>query len=342
VTTPQGRVAYATIGRGPLLLCDTGWVSHLEASWELPAYRRFFESLAADHLVVRYDKPGTGLSDRGRRELTWEPEIAAVEAIAQALRVDRLSLLGMSQGVVVAMYYAARNPDKVRSIALYGGYSRGAELASDELKSSLRALVQAHWGLGSRTLADIFLADADSDSQQWFATLQREAATPELAADLLALNYRTDLTEAAKQVRARTLVLHRRHDRGVPFRLGRELASLIPEAAFIQLEGRTHVAYLGDVEPILDALTGFFRIEGERSPGRARSVLSARETQVARLVADGRTNAEIARLMSVALRTIDSHVEHIRNKLGFRSRVQIGAWMARQEIYETSDTFRGP
>jgi DNA-binding CsgD family transcriptional regulator len=68
-------------------------------------------------------------------------------------------------------------------------------------------------------------------------------------------------------------------------------------------------------------------------------VLSRRESEVAELVAQGMTNAEIADRLTITLRTAEGHVEHIRNKLGFHSRVQIGAWVART-LVPSSDRSR--
>ncbi|MDP9274991.1 MAG: AAA family ATPase [Chloroflexota bacterium] len=78
-----------------------------------------------------------------------------------------------------------------------------------------------------------------------------------------------------------------------------------------------------------------FPVAPSASPGggtvgaRHTTVLSRREREVAELVAQGLSNAEIAEHLAITLRTAEGHVEHIRNKLGFHSRVQIGTWVAR-------------
>src|SRR5437773_188148 len=66
------RVAYATIGEGPLLVFSARWITHLEDEWELPDVRRFFEEFARTHRVVRYDRIGVGLS---ARELPGPPTL---------------------------------------------------------------------------------------------------------------------------------------------------------------------------------------------------------------------------------------------------------------------------
>jgi DNA-binding NarL/FixJ family response regulator len=59
--------------------------------------------------------------------------------------------------------------------------------------------------------------------------------------------------------------------------------------------------------------------------------LSPRERDVAQLLARGLSNKEIAGRLYVSERTIDNHVHHILDKLGFVSRVQVATWLARNE-----------
>lgn len=84
-------------------------------------------------------------------------------------------------------------------------------------------------------------------------------------------------------------------------------------------------AQLDAEEAILLAMGGTFTA---RKPGG----LTSRELAVARLVARGLANKEIAAQLSISERTAESHVEHIRNKLGFHSRSQIAAWAAHSEV----------
>jgi DNA-binding NarL/FixJ family response regulator len=57
-------------------------------------------------------------------------------------------------------------------------------------------------------------------------------------------------------------------------------------------------------------------------------ILGQRETEVARLVAEGLSNKEIGARLFISERTVDSHVRNILNKLGFGSRAQIAGWVA--------------
>jgi pimeloyl-ACP methyl ester carboxylesterase len=313
------RIAYATVGSGPALVCDSGWVSHLEFMWQAGPYRRFIEALAQSRTIVRYDKPGTGLSDRQRSDFTAEAEVRALEAVITTLGLQRFDVLGTSQGGVVAALLARRRTRHIQRLVLYGTWAYGPDLTTDEVKASVLALIRAHWGLGSRTLADVFLAGEDAEAADWFAQAQRASASADVAADLLAESYTVDVRSILPTLKVPTLVLHRQHDRAVPFRLGREVASLIPGAILTPLIGAAHLPYFGDVQMIIEALNGFLAV-------RSGHPLTVREREVVALLAQGHTNREIANLLVISERTAENHVQRVLNRLGLRSRSAVAAW----------------
>jgi class 3 adenylate cyclase len=274
-TTSDGtRIAYATVGQGPALVCPPGWVSHLELNWEHESCRAFYETLGRHHTVVLYDKHGTGLSDRDRTDFCLEADVRGLEAVIDHLRLKRLALLGASQSGPITVAYAVKHPRHLTHLILYGTYARGATITTGEFKTSILSLVRAHWGVGSKALADIFVPGADAATSEWLARLQRESATTEMAARLLALVYEVDVSDLLPRLRVPTLVLHRRQDRAMPFRLGRELAALIPNARFVPLEGTIHLPWLGDADSALRAIQQFLGV-GQEAPaaGAFRTVL---------------------------------------------------------------------
>lgn len=255
---PDGaRIAYATVGEGPVLIHIAHWLSHLEFDWQDEAKRSFYEGLARKHTLVRYDKHGCGLSDRNRTEISLESEIQVLEALIDHVAPDRLALLGISQAGPIALTYAVRNPERVSHLILYGSYSNGARIAADELRQSMLSLVRAHWGIGSKALADIFMPGSDAAAVENFARSQRKAATAEMASQLLDLTYRIDVTDLLAQVRVPTVVIHRDRDRAMPFHLGRELASSIADVRLVPLDGRIHFPWLGDTDSVLGAISEF-------------------------------------------------------------------------------------
>jgi len=230
-------------------------VSHQELIWQAQGYRRFWERLANHHTLVFYDRPGTGLSDRSRTEFSLDSELRDLEIVIDHLKLKRLALLGHGFGGPVAIAYAAKHPRRISHLILYATYARGAAIATEEVRGSVISLVQAHWGIGSRALADILIpSDAASE---FTAKYLRECAAPEIVAKILDFAYRSDVVHLLASLRVATLVLHRHQDRAIPFRLGREMASLIPNAHFVPLEGKENLPWLGDSESVLRAIAEF-------------------------------------------------------------------------------------
>ena len=335
----QGRsVAYSVIGSGPSLVCDTGFVSHLEAQWEFRPYRRFFEALARSRAVVRYDLPGLGLGDPSGRVVDFEDDVAVLEDLVTGLDLPRFDLFGASQAAPVMVAYAARHPDRVNRLILFGGYARGSELSPPPMQAALLHLIEAHWGVASKTLADIFMRGADETAQQAWAAVTRVAATPEAAVRRMSECFRTDVSALLPAVAAPTLVIHRRDDKNVAFQHGRELAAGIPGANFVALEGEAHIWYVGDMESVLAPILAF--LGDKRRRPRSRVDLSPREREVAALITRGLSNGEIAVRLGISERTAEAHAEHIRDKLGFHSRSQIAAWMAARRAGELESPAR--
>ena len=328
------RVAYATVGSGPPLLLPALWVGHLELEWGFEELRAFIGALARRRTVIRYDRLGTGLSDRRDVRHALEAEVRTVAALVEALSLEELSLLGISFGACTAVAFAAEQPERVRCLAVVGGYVSGERIAPAPLREAMTATVRAHWGAGSRMLADVWLPGADADTRERFARLQRAAAGPEVAAAMLELVYETDMRDVLPRVSVPALVVHRREDRAMPFEQGRELAALLPQARLVALDGDRHLPWLGDSDAVLGALTAFL---DEHHPARPAPVasdgpLSGREREVLRLVADGLSDTEIARRLSVSPHTVHRHVANIRTKLGQPSRAAAAVHAAREGL----------
>src|SRR4051794_30649720 len=208
------RVAYAVTGKGSPLVVPAWWVSHLELNWRDRAFRSFWDSVGAGRAMVHYDGPSVGMSDRDGQpqERTLETEVALLQAVLDELGLERATLVGGSSGGCAAIAFAARFPERVDRLLLYGAYAAGSSITSPEVREAVVSAVRSHWGLGSRMLADFFLGDASSAEQERLARYQRAAASPETAAALLELTYRNDVRAELEHVRAPTLVAHRRGD----------------------------------------------------------------------------------------------------------------------------------
>jgi class 3 adenylate cyclase len=185
------------------------------------------------------------------KDFSMKAELQDLESIIDHLQLRRLAILGAHRGGPLAVAYTAKYPQSVTNLILYGTYARGQAVAKDEVKESLISLIRAHWGLGSKTLADIYLPGADSKKIKWFDRFQRESATAEFTADSLIAVYQLDVVDLLSGVRIPTVVIHRQKDRIMPFSQGRELAARIPNARFVSLEGNIHAPWLGDSDSVM-------------------------------------------------------------------------------------------
>lgn len=329
------RIAYATIGEGPLLLMPTWWLSHLELDWQQPELRAFLEHLARTHRVVRYDRLGAGLSDRNvdGEEITHANELRTLEAIHDHLGEDQCSLLALSCAGTLAARFAYRHPAQVRSLVFYNSYAHGRELAAPELAASIVALTRADWRVGSRLIASLFLPRGAATDIALRARLKRAAAGGEAAARFLELNFSSDARDECRRLQVPTLVLQRQSDSTVSSRLGRELAALIPGARFVPLAGRGHYPWDGDAREALGAISSFLEspVPGHNGSmnGSDSSPLTTRETEVLRLVAAGLNNRQIASSLIVSEHTVHRHVANILRKLAQSSRAGAAAHAAR-------------
>jgi DNA-binding CsgD family transcriptional regulator/pimeloyl-ACP methyl ester carboxylesterase len=238
-----------------------------------------------------------------------------------AAEAGRAALLGISSGACLAAAFAARDPGSAEALVLYGGYARGVDVTTPEVRDSMLGVVSAHWGLGSRLMADVFLPEASAGELEAFARFQREAAAPEIAAAHLAFVYSVDVAAELALIEAPTLVVHRREDRAIPYERGRELAASVSGARLVTLEGSQHLPWRGDAAAVVSAVAEF--LDGEIAAGaplRAGQELSGRELEVLRLVAAGLSDAEIAERLQLSPHTVHRHVANVRAKLRQPSR----------------------
>ncbi len=260
------RIAYSITGQGPAVVMVPGWISHLQLTWEPPAAQSFLARLTHHHTLICYDRYGCGLSERNRTDFSHESEVRVLEAVVNHLKLKHFALWGFSNGGSYAVTYAVKYPRRVTHLILYGAHANGKTMATDEVKTAFRSLILKAWGLGSKMLTDLFIPDAGEEAAHWFTNLEREGATPEMAVHLLELAYIVNINDLLPKVRVPTLVMHRRGDRAVPFRLGREMASLIPNARFVPLEGKNHLFFFGDADSILRSMAVFLDDPVEVTP----------------------------------------------------------------------------
>jgi pimeloyl-ACP methyl ester carboxylesterase/DNA-binding CsgD family transcriptional regulator len=329
------RLAYTVTGAGPLLLCPAWWVSHLELDRGNEAFASFWEAIGDGYTLVRYDRLGVGVSDRELvdEDLSLDREVEVIGALLDELGAERVGLFGGSSGGCAAIAFAARFPERVERLMLYGSYANGPSITPPAVREAIVATVRSHWGIGSRLLSDIFLGEVNSQEQERFARFQRLAASADTAAKLLEQVYRNDVRDQLPLVKAPTMVHQRRKDRANPYGLGRDVAAGITGATLLPLSGSAHFPWAGDARSVIRALRAALTVgsqperPAEEEPGAA--LVSRREREVLKLVAHGLTDREIAEQLTVSPHTVHRHEANIRHKLGRGSRTAAVAEAAR-------------
>lgn len=242
-------IAYASVGSGPPLVKAPNWMNHLQYDWKSPVWRHLMQELSRSRTLVRFDQRGTGLSDREVDEISHEAFVHDLETVVDAVGLERFPLLGISQGCAISVSYAYQNPDRVSGLILYGGYAQGyisrGTTESEELAEANLAIIRHGWGRDDPSFrqffTNTFMPEATPDQMKWFNDLQRMSTEGEMAMRIAKANSQVDVTDIAPNVDVPTLVLHVREDGEVPFEQGRLMASLLPNARFVPLEGRNHL-----------------------------------------------------------------------------------------------------
>jgi pimeloyl-ACP methyl ester carboxylesterase/DNA-binding CsgD family transcriptional regulator len=322
------RIAYATVGEGPLLVFGAKWVSHLEEEWDDPGARSFYEELAQTHRVVRYDRLGAGLSDRS---LPVPPSIEldtrVLHSVIEACGNEPTTMFACSCSAVVTASLAARAPELIRKIVFFGSYVSRDDLP-EATRRSITDFVRVNWSLAAQMLAGLIAPHASGDEIAALSRYQRHSADAETAAAFLDLELHADAGPFLPYVTMPALVLHRRGDRTVPISRGRELAALLPNARFVALSGDSHLPHIDDQREVQRALAGFL---DDAAPVEANgnSPLTGREAEVLRLVAAGLSNREIAGSLVLSEHTVHRHVANILRKLTQSSRAAAAAHATR-------------
>ena len=271
------NIAYQVVGDGPIdLVLVSGFVSHLELDWAEPRSARFLSRLASFSRLIRFDKRGTGLSDRPGGLPDLETRMDDVRAVMDAAGSQRAALFGYSEGGPMSTLFAGTYPERTTALVLYGTYAKRRDPDDDypwaqtwEARQAYADQVEREWGWE----ADMHRMSPAPDQAMsvWWATRARAAASPGAARDLILMNSQIDVRALLPAIRVPTLVLHRSGDRDSRPDEGRYIADRIPGARFVELPGDDHLPWM-DGDQILDEVEEF--LTGVRRPPEPDRVLA--------------------------------------------------------------------
>ena len=268
VATPIGytlsdglHIAYQVTGAGDRdIVLIPGFLSHLELDWGDPRHAHFLDRLGTVGRLIRFDKRGTGMSDRPPGVPDLETRMHDVLAVMDAVGSGEAVLCGYSEGGPMAVLLAATHPERVSSLVLYGSYAKRvwspdypwARTPESQAVLTDRLVMGWDWEKDCRWRCP----SADVAMQQWWARRMRAAATPSTVRALLDMNALVDVRRALPAVRVPTLVLHRIGDTLFHVENARYLAEQIPGAQLQLLSGDDHLI-CGNPDQILDAIEDF-------------------------------------------------------------------------------------
>jgi class 3 adenylate cyclase len=254
------NIAYQVVGDGPFdLVLVSGFVSHLDLDWEEPRAAHMLRRLASFSRLLRFDKRGTGLSDRSVGLPDLETRMDDVRAVMDAVGSERAALYGYSEGGPMSCLFAATYPERVSALVIYSSYAKRRDPEPDypwcvswDERQAYAADVERTWG----EEADRTRLGVDDAMAEWYLRRARASASPGAARDLLLMNSQIDVRHVLPAITAPTLVLHRTDDLDSRVEEGRYIAEHIDGAKFVELSGAGHVPWINP-DQILDEVEGF-------------------------------------------------------------------------------------
>jgi pimeloyl-ACP methyl ester carboxylesterase len=238
------RIAYSDEGEGEPILLIHGFASNVATNWRDAHWIRTLTG--AGRRVIAYDNRG-----HGRSEKLYDPELYGAPVMAEDARrlldhlgIERGDVLGYSMGARIATFLALKHPERVRSVILAGA---GINL--------VRGMVGT--GPIARALEAPRIEDVSNDTARSFRAFAEQTGSDLKALAACIRGPREKITaEDLATIKLPVLIVTGSED--VIAGSGKELASLIPAAQFLDILGRDHMRAVGDArfkQGVLDFLT---------------------------------------------------------------------------------------
>ena len=273
------NLAYWTSGKGiPIVGMPTMPWSHLELEWQIPEFRRFYERILQNNSLIRYDNRGSGLSDRDVTDYSLDAHVGDLDAVVRALGLERFALLAPLHMGLVAIAFAARQPERVSHLMLWCSFARVSDYSASPVTQALAAMRDKDFELYTETVSHAALGWTEAESALQFAALMRNCADQEAVNTMFEAMGDWDVSGLLAQVKSPTLVLHRRQVNFPGVETSKSLASTIPGARLSLLEGTSLAIFLGDMEAVVSSIEEFVgegeEAEAEPSPvGAVQTIL---------------------------------------------------------------------
>jgi len=268
----EARIAFQVIGDGPPdVVVVGGPASHLDLQWEDPETARVRRRYGSFARAIFFDRRGTGLSDPVDGLPSLDLQMDDLDAVLDAVGVERVALIGAVEAGLCAMY-AATHPDRVSALVLINVAGSGEVTLGDERRAQILDLIENHWGEGRFTQLYAPERARDERFADWWARFERACVSPLVARRIVDLNAQADVTGVLPAIRVPTLVLIRRDNPLVPVAAARAAASLIPDARVVEADGADLYNWPGADDPEMDLIEEL--LTGRRPQRSAERVLA--------------------------------------------------------------------
>jgi pimeloyl-ACP methyl ester carboxylesterase/DNA-binding CsgD family transcriptional regulator len=330
------RIAWTSVGSGPTLVHLPGIpFSNLEAEWRIPVLRTAFRRLGDGVRLIQFDGRGTGGSERDVTDFSLEAYLGDIDAVVDAAGVEACVLLGYYASAPHAIAWAARHPDRVRGLILFGGSTGHGDTMREPATTALLGLIERDWDTFIESVAHAWLGWPAGDEGRLAAEGFRTSTSPAVARKTLQAAAEVDVTADAAHVRCPVLVLHRADAAVIPLETSTALARALPGGRLAVLPGSSAGIFFEGTDQVVDRIVGFVRDPMAEPPmsvpdaprsSRGAGDLSPREIEVLRLLATGESNGQIAARLGLSINTIERHVGNIYRKIDARGRAEATAW----------------
>ena len=274
-----------------------------------------------------------------------------IDAVVAATAERRVVLFGFYNSCTHAIAWAARHPDRVAGLVLFGGSVRGWLPMSGPATQALLSLIDQDWDTFVESATHAWLGWPDDADGRLAADWFRTATTPAVARATLRAASAVDVSDEAARIRCPTLVLHREGSPVVPRSATDDLVAAIPDARLVVLPGASPTLFFEDATTVLRLLVSFVSdpsasLPAVAAPARRRTDAlravaasaaqagwpSPRELEVLRLIARGDSNAEIAAQLGLSINTVERHLANVYRKIDARGRADATAWAIRNGV----------
>jgi DNA-binding CsgD family transcriptional regulator/pimeloyl-ACP methyl ester carboxylesterase len=320
------KIGYAVEGHGPPLLYVNRWAVSSIHFMEHPIAGGLLQRLAEHRTLVYYDRRGVGASQREVDDISREADLADLDAVVAAARLDRFDMIADHDGALVAAPWAARNPRRVKRLVLMRLYRDPTLVYDPAAMQQLADFIGTSWQLARLVMAGWALRGGPLEMVPWYSDAIEKITSPQIARRYIQRLPLDDPSDVLPEVRVPTLVLHWRPDENVGLDHARSAAALIPGSRIIVVDA-PDPPWIGRDEMLAPILN--FLNEGEK--GRPDG-LTARELEILALLAAGHSNHEIAQQLTISARTAERHIGNIYHKIGAKNRADATAYAYRNGI----------